>query len=81
MFYVYVLLCRDKQNTLYYGFTSNLRRRFEEHKKEKGNIELIYYEAYKCESDARRREIFFKSGWGRNYVKRVLKSYLESIGY
>jgi len=41
---------------LYYGCTNNLERRLSEHNKEKDRWEIIYYEAYKSEIDARTRE-------------------------
>jgi putative endonuclease len=54
MYYVYLL--KDiNTNEFYYGYTNNLERRINEHNKEKDK-ELIYYEAYKAESDARNRE-------------------------
>jgi predicted GIY-YIG superfamily endonuclease len=39
-------------------------------------FELIYYEAYLHQQDATTREKFFKTQWGRNYLKRVLKNYM-----
>ena len=55
MYYVYIL--RDKNtDELYYGYTNNLNRRISEHKKKMQDLELIYYEAYKKELDARNRE-------------------------
>ncbi|MCX5701742.1 MAG: GIY-YIG nuclease family protein [Candidatus Omnitrophica bacterium] len=54
MYYVYVL--RDKEsNVLYYGYTNNLQTRIDEHKRNR-EWELVYYEAYKAETDARNRE-------------------------
>ena len=54
MHYVYVLKnINDK--TLYYGYTNNLDRRISEHQKD-WDCELVYFEAYKSETDARRRE-------------------------
>jgi len=38
-----------------YGYANNLERRIAEHNRVKKR-ELIYYEAYKSESDARNRE-------------------------
>ena len=62
MFYVYILRS-TQDHDLYLGSTNNLRRRFEEHNKGKVYstklripFELIYYEAYKAEKDARERE-------------------------
>jgi len=52
-----------KDNNNYIGSTNDLRRRFREHNDGKVNstkhrrpLELIYYEAYKSEKDARKRE-------------------------
>ncbi|MFQ3675019.1 MAG: GIY-YIG nuclease family protein [Endomicrobiia bacterium] len=62
MFYVYLLKSK-KDGNLYIGSTNDLRKRFQEHNrgfvfstKFRRPFELIYYEAYKCEKDARRRE-------------------------
>jgi len=62
MFYVYLLKSR-KDNNLYLGSTNDLKRRFKEHNlglvtstKFRAPFDLIYYEAYKSENDARRRE-------------------------
>ena len=54
MYYVYVLKSRES-GQLYYGYTNNLDRRVDEHNKS-GDWELVYYEAYKAEFDARNRE-------------------------
>lgn len=51
MYYVYLIIRKDK---IYIGYTDNLIRRLKEHKVIKQ--ELIYYEAYKNELDARNRE-------------------------
>ena len=62
MFYVYVLKSK-KDLQLYTGSTNDLRKRFKEHNggkvfstKARRPFELIYYEAYKSEKDARVRE-------------------------
>ena len=76
MFYVY-LIRFSLTNKLYFGFTKDLRKRVEEHKK-KGNLELIYYEAYKSEKDAKRREYnikYFGKAYGQ--LKGRIKSSLE----
>jgi len=79
MHYVYILKSQ-KDNKLYIGFTNNLQNRLKEHNqgksfatKTRGPFRLIYYEAYLASADAKRRENFFKTGWGRNYIKRNLK--------
>ncbi|MDO8590716.1 MAG: GIY-YIG nuclease family protein [bacterium] len=62
MNYTYVLKSR-KDLQLYIGSTNDLRKRFRQHNngevfstKSRRPFELIYYEAYKAESDARKRE-------------------------
>jgi len=54
MHYVYVIWNKIKKVS-YTGFTSNLEQRLKQHKLT-NNIELIYYEAYKYEEEARQRE-------------------------
>ena len=54
MYYVYILK-NIRINKLYYGFTNSLERRFTQQNR-KQKQELVYYEAYKSETDARNRE-------------------------
>jgi len=54
MYYVY-LLKWNRNNKFYIGYTENLKRRLNQHRKE-SNFNLIYYEAYQSEEIARRRE-------------------------
>lgn len=62
MFYTYVLRSQ-KDKDLYIGSTNDLRRRFTEHNRRlnpstrhRAPFEIVYYEAYKAEDDARERE-------------------------
>ncbi len=62
MYYVYILRSL-KDNNLYIGSTNDLRRRFKEHNlgrvfatKTRKPFILLYYEAYRSEDDARKRE-------------------------
>jgi putative endonuclease len=62
MFYVY-LLKSLKDSNLYIGSTNDLGKRLKEHNdgkcfstKSRTPLELIYYEAYKIEAEARKRE-------------------------
>lgn len=86
MFYTYVLRSR-KDRKLYTGFSSDLRARLKKHKtgkvlatKNRLPVDLIYYEAYVNERDAREREKYFKTGWGRKYVRTILKNTLRGEG-
>ena len=83
MFYVYVLQS-EKDDGLYIGYSSDLRRRFGQHQageslstKDRCPWLLIYYEAYLMESDAIGRELFLKSGAGRRFLKKQLKNHFE----
>lgn len=83
MHYVYVLQS-IKDQKYYVGYTNDLKRRLIEHQKghsfataPRRPFKLIYYEAFMERADAEKRELFFKSGWGRQYLKRALKTYLN----
>ena len=67
MYYVYLLKDQTK-GEIYVGYSEDLRRRLKEHTHK--NPELIYYEAYKSEKDARRREVKLKK---HGQTKRRLK--------
>ena len=78
MYYVYVL--RSPQQ-FYIGSTNNLRRRFSEHEsgkvfstKNKSPWKIVYYEACIAEKDARLREQYLKTAWGKRYLKNRIKS-------
>jgi len=87
MFYTYVLLCFDNarnRRKFYVGSTENISERIQEHKaraiqttKSFDTIELIYYEACSNKTDARKRELQLKTGFGRGYLKRRLENYLR----
>lgn len=85
MFYVYVIQSQ-KDKTLYTGSTNDLKRRIVEHNLGKGYYtkhhapyDLIYYEAYRAESDARSRESSLKlRANALNQLKRRIKESLKS---
>jgi putative endonuclease len=76
MFYVYILQS-IKDNNFYIGYSGDLKERIKEHSsgsvastKNRRPMVLIYYEAYRSEKDARVREIFLKTGQGREFIKK-----------
>ena len=72
MYYVYVLR-NTKTQELYYGYTNHLARRLTEHRAH-GPWQLVYYEAYCAEEDARTRERSLKRyGQTRTHLKRRLQ--------
>ena len=85
MYYVYILRS-IRSGKLYTGFSKNLRNRLAKHKakgvqttKRFGKIELVFYEAYKCEGDVRRREKYLKTTKGKRALRLMLKDCLDPI--
>ena len=79
MYYVYVLK-GSNVGRLYTGFSKNLNKRLRQHKakdvhttKRMGKLHLVFYEAFKSEKDARRREKYLKSTKGKRTLKLMLK--------
>ncbi len=81
MYYTYVLLSnKDKQ--FYSSYTQNLKLRFEQHcnglvesTKDRRPLKLIYYEACLNQQDALKREKYFKTHYGKLFLRNRLKSY------
>ena len=70
---------------LYTGYTSDLKCRVKEHKAGKSKftsqrlpVELIHYEAYMLESDARRREHYLKTSDGKFFLHQQIRDLLIS---
>ena len=83
MYYVYVLT--NEEGKMYVGYTSELRQRLNNHnagknKSTKGQQwNVVYYEAYKSEQDARIREKKLKrSGQARRWLKERIKGSINS---
>lgn len=75
MFYTYVLLS-IKDNMLYIGYSTNLKHRIDQHNKglvpatkDRRPLRLMYYEACLTKEKALQREKYFKTGFGRNFLK------------
>jgi len=82
-YYVYILKSQ-KNNSLYIGYTTDLRKRFEQHNNGESlatkpfrPYRLIFYEAFLNRIDAKHREEYLKSGWGNKTIKKLLRKYLE----
>ncbi|QQR50102.1 GIY-YIG nuclease family protein [Candidatus Nomurabacteria bacterium] len=78
MYFVYVLKSK-KDEKLYYGFTENIEKRLHQHNngevrstKYRIPLQLLYYEKVDNLTEARKREKYFKSGFGRKYIKSKL---------
>jgi putative endonuclease len=78
MYYTYIL--KDKNNKLYIGYSSNLKRRIKEHLRNKvfttkkmDSPQLFYYESYSNKEMAKEREKKLKQ-FGSSYtglLKRI----------
>lgn len=75
-YYVYVLRS-DIDGRFYVGLTDNIERRLKEHnsgktKSTKGYIPwvLFFKEDFESRIEARGREIYLKSGVGKEFIKR-----------
>lgn len=84
MYYMYVLQSL-KDRKLYFGFTSDLRKRFLEHNsglvpatKTRIPLSLVYYEAFLSKNDALSREHQMKHfGKAWNQLKKRLENSME----
>lgn len=78
-YYIYIIQS-DKDKSLYKGLTNNLERRIKQHNsgknpstKNKGPYKLVYYEECENRIKARKREIYFKSGVGREQLRKLIE--------
>lgn len=79
-FYTYVLKS-TRDGKYYIGSTANLEQRLKAHNsgyvnstKDRRPLELVYYEACLDRQKAEERERYFKTGFGRRYLKSRLNS-------
>lgn len=83
-FYVYVLeSLKDKKR--YIGYTNNIKKRLEEHKrglskstKTRLPMKLIYFEGCTNQKDAQRRENYLKTTGGNRFLAKRLVEYYKS---
>ena len=75
MYFTYVLRS-EKDKKLYVGSTNDLKTRFEEHikgkvpsTKNRRPLKVVYYEACIDKNKAFKREAYFKTGFGRRFLK------------
>lgn len=80
-YYTYVLESL-KDKSLYIGYTSNLKKRFQSHNAGKNKAtkphipyRLIHLEGFLNRVDAKSREVYLKSGWGIKSIKTMLEKY------
>lgn len=81
MYSVYILQSL-KDNKTYVGYTNDFERRFKEHNsgqskstKHRNPFKLLFKEEFESISEAKKRELWWKSGVGR----KKLKEYFDKI--
>ncbi len=74
-YYTYVLIS-EADGKFYIGYSSNVEKRFQAHMRGQVDstrhrlpLQLIYYEACLDKSDAKKREKYLKTHYGRMYLK------------
>ena len=76
---MYVYALTNHKNRIYVGMTSNLNQRLEEHNS--GHVfstkgyrpwQVLYFEQCKDRQEARRKELYYKSGVGKENLKKLL---------
>ena len=74
----------EKDGTLYVGYTADLKDRMRRHKAGQSRdtarklpVKLVYYEACLSDKDAKAREKYFKTGFGRRFLKNRLENYFS----
>ena len=82
-YYIYILYS-FKDFHLYIGFTTDLKKRLTQHAKGQSTAtkfhtpyKLIHYEYFINKADAKAREEFLKSGYGRKQLDQILKRTFE----
>lgn len=77
MFFVYAIKSTIR-NYIYVGLTNNIERRITEHNKGENRSTkpykpflLIYSEEWETREQARRREKYFKTGIGKEFLKSI----------
>ena len=84
MYFIYVLLSK-KDGNFYTGYSRDPWERLECHNSGKVDatkyrvpFEMIYLEGFVNQQGATSREKFFKTGWGRTHLNKILKNYFNS---
>ncbi|NMB48792.1 GIY-YIG nuclease family protein [Candidatus Kuenenbacteria bacterium] len=79
-YHVYILVSERRKNWSYVGSTSNIIQRLKDHMGGKTKstkayrpLRLIYQEEFDTKQQARDRELFLKSGFGREEKQTILK--------
>lgn len=77
----HIYIIKSIEGYIYVGSTRDLKKRLYQHKnklagwtKRENGWELIYKEEYVLYAEARKRERWFKTGKGRDFIKQYILS-------
>jgi putative endonuclease len=77
MYYVYAIRSISR-NYIYVGMTNDIRRRINEHNNGENRstkayrpFVLIFSQEFKTRSEARKKEVYLKSGSGKEFLKSI----------
>jgi putative endonuclease len=83
MYSVYILQSL-KDNKTYVGFSSDVERRFKEHNlgrvratKYRQPLKILFTEEFENEQEAKKRELYWKSGAGRRKLKKYFNDNID----
>jgi len=86
MYLLYFLRSQQDLNFIYVGVTDNIIKRLKEHNTGKNKstkarcpFGLIYFEAYKTRSEARKREYYFKKDFGGVRLKKEIVETVKNM--
>lgn len=85
--YVYILRCSDQ--SLYTGYTNDLKKRIKTHNSGKGAkytrcrlpVEVVYYENYESKNEAMKREYFIKQMNRTDKIKLIASVNFVPLDY
>ncbi len=85
MYHVYVLQSLKDAKT-YVGYTEKIERRMQEHNagkslatKHRRPLKLLFTETFDTAKEAKRRELYWKSGAGRRKLKEYFLTKMDSV--
>lgn len=77
MYFIYILQSLKDQRT-YVGYSCNIENRLEQHNagqvpatRQRRPLKLIFSESFEVEQQAKKRELYWKSGAGRRKMKSL----------
>jgi len=80
MYYVYILLS-EKDKRTYTGYTPDISERLKKHNagwvratKHRRPLQLIHLEKFQTIQEAKKRELYWKSGAGRRKLKQLFNT-------